>query len=100
MPQAVLNRDSTWIPIENPAIDHPLLLADRRTVSEADLVPTDQVMPDFVGEFLHPKFSAAQKWYSLSPQETDEMVLFSSFDGAVAGNMGGKSNISNSQCIY
>lgn len=85
----MLIKGSTWVPIEAPAIDFPLILGDRKTFAEEDFVPADQVMPEYVGELLYPRYSPQQVWYSLKDQQQHEMVLFSSYDSIISGNGGG-----------
>jgi hypothetical protein len=81
---------STWMPLENPAVDYPLILGDRTTFLEDDIIAADQILPDFLGEFAHPRYRDSQAWYWLNNQTPGEITLFSSFDSSVPGNIGGK----------
>lgn len=80
---------NTWMPLENPAVDYPLILGDRTTFLEDDIIAADQILPDFLGEFAHPRYKESQVWYWLNNQAPGEMTLFSSFDSNMSGNTGG-----------
>ena len=79
---------STWVPIDNPAIDVPIALGDLRSFRQEDLIAVDQVLPDFVGEFFHVQYHPEQRWFWLSEQTPDEMTLFLSYDSLYTGNSG------------
>jgi hypothetical protein len=76
------------MPLENPAFDNPLVLGDRRSIQQHDIIPADQILPDFLGEFAHPRYKD-QIWYWLDGQAPGEMTLFCSFDSNKPGNSGG-----------
>jgi hypothetical protein len=52
------------------------VLADRRTISKHDLIESDQVMSDKVNKTAYVYHRSDQKWYWLSHQSQDEVVLF------------------------
>jgi hypothetical protein len=49
---------STWRSLLPDVESQPLALCDSRSVGEADLVPTDQLRPDRIGEVYNLKYSS------------------------------------------
>ena len=47
--------------------DQPLALCDSRSVGENDLVPTDRLVPDRVGEVYYLKFNPKHRWFVSRP---------------------------------
>jgi hypothetical protein len=58
----------------------PLLLADRRSVSKHDLIEADQIWPDKVNQTDYIYHRQNHKWYWLSNQTPDEIVLFATWN--------------------
>ncbi|MEL6997415.1 MAG: CmcJ/NvfI family oxidoreductase [Pseudomonadota bacterium] len=71
---------NVWRPISGPVQRSPLALADASTVAEADLIATDQVFPDRVGEIYHLEQNPAQKWYYAPEMARDEVLLIKGWD--------------------
>jgi len=71
---------NVWRPIKGPVVDHPLGLLDFRTVSEDDLLPTDLIYPDRVGEIFNVKANPNHRWYYASKMEPNEVILLKCFD--------------------
>ncbi|KAF2855176.1 hypothetical protein T440DRAFT_415346 [Plenodomus tracheiphilus IPT5] len=65
-----------WRPIINPVTNWPLALCDGSTVSPTDLVPTDFITADYVGEMYNVVYRAKHEWYYLSRQRPEEVFLF------------------------
>jgi hypothetical protein len=76
---------NVWRPITGPVKRAPLALADASTVSFDDLVPTDQIFPDRIGEIYHLKHNPAQQWYYAPEMETDEVLLIKGWDSVDDG---------------
>ncbi|GGC49373.1 CmcJ/NvfI family oxidoreductase [Chelatococcus reniformis] len=74
-----------WRPIRGPVLDRPLAVADARSVAADDLVPTDLIYPDRVGETYSVKFNPAQAWFYVSAMQPDEVLLLKCYDSAVDG---------------
>lgn len=74
------------MPLQNSAIDRSLVLGDRTSFREDDIISADQILPDFLGEFAHPRYRADQIWYNI--QKPGEMTIFTSYDSDVPGNLG------------
>jgi hypothetical protein len=65
-----------WRPIlHEPLRDAPLAVCDSRTVDAADLVPSDLVYRDRVGETYSVKYNPAHRWYYVPQMRRDEALL-------------------------
>ena len=66
---------NVWRPLRGPVKDIPLAYADARTLSKSQLVPSDLIYEDRVGETFQVAFSDKHRFYYLSdmsPQEGEE----------------------------
>jgi len=63
----------------------PLALADASTVRREDLIATDQVFPDRVGEIYHLAHDPAQRWYYAPLMTPDEILLIKGWDSQTDG---------------
>ncbi len=65
-----------WRPIlDEPLRDAPLAVCDSRTVAAADLVPSDLVYRERVGETYSVKFNPAHRWFYAPQMRRDEALL-------------------------
>jgi hypothetical protein len=71
-----------WRPIGRKVEKWPLALVDARTLGEGDLVATDLVYRDRVGETYSLGFSAGQKWHYFPQLAPDEAILIKGYDSA------------------
>jgi hypothetical protein len=71
---------NVWRPIRGPVRRSPLALADASSVAPEDLVATDQVFPDRVGEIYHLAYDPAQRWYYAPEMTPDEVLLIKGYD--------------------
>ena len=71
---------NVWRPITGPVQRTPLAVADAASVKTEELVATDQVFPDRVGEIYTLAYGAAQRWYWAPQIERDEVILIKSWD--------------------
>ena len=71
---------NVWRPIRGPVQRSPLALADAASVRPADLIATDQVFPDRVGEIYHLAYDPAQRWYYAPEMTRDEVLLIKGWD--------------------
>ena len=74
-----------WRPIRGPVLDAPLAVADARSVSPEDLVPSDLVYPDRAGELYYARYNPAHRWFFLPAMQPDEVLLLKCFDSATDG---------------
>jgi hypothetical protein len=71
---------NVWRPIKGPVQRAPLAVADASSIAKDELVATDQVFPDRVGEIYHLAYGPRQKWYYASKMERDEVLLIAGWD--------------------
>ena len=71
---------NVWRPIRGPVQRSPLALADAMTVRPEDLIATDQVFPDRVGEIYHLAYDPDQRWYYAPEMTPDEVLLIKGWD--------------------
>ena len=71
---------NVWRPIRGPVRRAPLALADASTVRPDELIATDQVFPDRVGEIYHLAHARSQRWYFALSMTPDEVLLIKGWD--------------------
>jgi len=64
-----------WRPIRGPLRDAPLAVCDSRTVAADDLVPSDLVYRERVGETYSVRFNPAHRWFYAPEMRRDEVLL-------------------------
>jgi hypothetical protein len=65
-----------WRPIRRePLRDAPLAVCDSRTVDAADLVPSDLVYRERVGETYSVRYNPAHRWFYTPEMRRDEVLL-------------------------
>ena len=71
---------NVWRPIRGPVLRTPIALADAGSVRPAELIATDQVFPDRVGEIYQLAHDPDQRWYWAPRMERDEVLLIKGWD--------------------
>ncbi len=71
---------NVWRPIRGPVERSPLALADAASTRQEDLVATDQIFPDRVGEIYNVAHAPSQRWYYAPQMTADEVLLIKSWD--------------------
>ncbi len=71
---------NVWRPIRGPVQRSPLALADASSIRPEDLIATDQVFPNRVGEIYHLAYDPAQRWYYAPRMRADEVLLIKGWD--------------------
>lgn len=71
---------NVWRPIKGPVQRAPLAVADASSIGRDQLVATDQVFADRVGEIYHLVYGPKQKWYYASSMQRDEVLLIAGWD--------------------
>jgi hypothetical protein len=71
---------NVWRPIRGPVERSPLALADASSVQAEDLIATDQVFPDRVGEIYQLAHHPAQHWYYAPRMTPGEVLLIKGWD--------------------
>ena len=74
-----------WRPIKGPLRDAPLAVCDARTVDPADLVPSDLIYRDRVGETYSVTYNPAHRWYYVPEMRADEALLLKCCDSKTDG---------------
>jgi hypothetical protein len=74
-----------WRPIKGPLLDSPLAVCDARTVKPEDLVASDLVYPNRVGETYAVKFNPDHQWFYAPRMTVDEVLLLKCFDSKTDG---------------
>ncbi|KAJ5659282.1 hypothetical protein N7507_005733 [Penicillium longicatenatum] len=71
-----------WRPIGGPVEDDPITVCDGRTFDTSKLVETDMIRGDYNGTLMYPLYdpSHACRWYYMSRQDVEDVLLFKSFD--------------------
>ncbi|XPS69787.1 hypothetical protein M3J09_002039 [Ascochyta lentis] len=72
---------NVWKPINNPVEDCQLAICDASTVQHDKCIHGDFVVtPDYISQTNYAAPCEEQKWYWLSSQQTDEVILFKQHD--------------------
>ncbi len=69
-----------WRPIQGPVARSPLTLADASSVRQEELIETDQIFPDRIGEIYHLAHAPTQRWYYVPAMTDDEILLIKGWD--------------------
>lgn len=76
---------SIWKPLRGPVQSWPLALCDLRTLSRDDVITFDEVYSTAVLQSQQIVYNSSQKWYYVSNQQPNEVIVFKSMDTAVRG---------------
>lgn len=76
-----------WRPICVPAWDSPLAVCDPHSVTDDDLVASDLVFPNRIGETYALTFSPRHRWLYYPGMRTDEALLLKCYDSATDGTV-------------
>ncbi|KIM96915.1 hypothetical protein OIDMADRAFT_20682 [Oidiodendron maius Zn] len=71
---------NTWRTLVPVLEDRPLALCDSRSVDPEDLVATDRIIPDRVGEVYYLTYNPNHKWFWLEKQTPSEPFAFVMYD--------------------
>jgi hypothetical protein len=71
---------NVWRPIRGPIQDSPLAVSDASSIDNEDLVATDLVYPDRVGEIYYVKYNPEHKWFYAPAMRSDEVMLIKCYD--------------------
>ncbi len=71
---------NVWRAIRGPIESSPLALCDARSLGAEDIVPTDLVYRDRVGEILGFLYNPKHRWYYFPRLERDEAILLKCYD--------------------
>jgi hypothetical protein len=74
-----------WRPIRGPLLDSPLAVCDARTVNPGELVASDLVYPNRVGETYAVKYNPDHQWFYVPEMTVDEILLLKCYDSSTDG---------------
>ncbi len=74
-----------WRPIRGPLQDSPLAVCDARTVDLADLVPSDLIYRERVGETYSVTYNPAHEWYYVPEMRREQALLLKIADTKTDG---------------
>lgn len=74
-----------WRPIRGPLLDMPLAIADALTVKPEQLIPSDLVYQNRVGETYSVVYDAGHRWYYVPRMDADEVLLLKCYDSKTDG---------------
>ena len=74
-----------WRPIHGPLRDAPLAVCDASTVAAADLVPSDLVYRDRLGETYSVTYNPAHRWFYAPEMRAHEALLLKCCDTMTDG---------------
>jgi hypothetical protein len=74
-----------WRPIRGPLRDAPLAVCDAQSVAPDDLVPSDLVYQDRVGETYAVRYNPDHRWFYVPEMQADEALLLKCFDSETDG---------------
>jgi hypothetical protein len=74
-----------WRPVEVPVLRTPLAICDARSIESRDLIPSDLVYPDWLGETYAIAFNPHHRWYWYPEQTPTEATLLKVYDSAKDG---------------
>lgn len=79
---ALIDTNSLWRPISGPIEDHPIAVCDGRALDLHNLIETDMILGNYTGTLLYPQYrpNDTYKWYYMSRQDVEDVLLFKSFD--------------------
>ncbi|GIK02043.1 hypothetical protein Aspvir_006086 [Aspergillus viridinutans] len=78
---------NVWKPLRAPLRDWPLALCDYSTLDRSDLVQIDEVHVEGVLESHSVQYNPSQRWYYLSEQTVEEVLIFCSADSETGGEV-------------
>jgi hypothetical protein len=74
-----------WRPIRGPLRDAPLAVCDAQTVKAEQLIPSDLIYRDRVGETYSVTFDRQHRWFYVSEMKVDEARLLKCYDSKTDG---------------
>lgn len=74
-----------WRPIRGPVQDAPLAVCDAKSVAMADLMPSDLIYRDRIGETYSVTWNPAHRWFYLSAMTPQEVLLIKCYESKTDG---------------
>lgn len=77
---AAIMQINVWRPIRGPVERSPLALADAASIEAKNLIATEQIFPNRVGEIYHLAYAPEARWYYAPRMTPDEVFLIKGWD--------------------
>jgi hypothetical protein len=74
-----------WRPIRGPLRDAPLAVCDACSVAPEDLVPSDLIYPNRIGETYSVTYRPSHRWFYFPEMRADEALLLKCYDSKTDG---------------
>ncbi|KAF2476026.1 uncharacterized protein BDR25DRAFT_379689 [Lindgomyces ingoldianus] len=71
---------NVWKPLNGPIEDWPLAVCDGKTVKDENMIETDHIRRQYDGTTMYAQYSEGMKWYFMSQQQNDDVLLLKNFD--------------------
>ena len=71
---------NVWRPIVGPLQQYPLAFGDATNLAPEDIIATDLIYPDRVGEIYSIAHNPAQRWFYFPEMSRDEVALIKTYD--------------------
>lgn len=73
---------NAWRPLCDEVKSSPLTFAEPTSIYKKDLVATDQIFPDRIGEIYHVAYNKKQKWNWVPDMKRNEILLLKGWDSS------------------
>ncbi len=73
---------NAWRPLCEEVKSSPLTFADPTSICKKDLIATDQIFPDRIGEIYHVAYNKKQKWNWVPNMKRNEILLLKGWDSS------------------
>lgn len=74
-----------WRPLRGPLLDMPLAVADALSVRPEQLIPSELVYKDRIGETYSVTYHPAHRWHYVPRMQGDEVLLLKCYDSKTDG---------------
>jgi hypothetical protein len=76
---------NVWRPIKGPLLDAPLAVCDASSVDPEDLVPSDLIYPNRIGEIYSVSYRPSHRWFYFRQMRVEEALLLKCYDSKTDG---------------
>jgi hypothetical protein len=76
---------NVWRPIKGPLLDAPLAVCDASSVEPEDLIPSDLIYPNRIGEIYSVSYRPSHRWFYFREMRAEEALLLKCYDSKTDG---------------
>jgi hypothetical protein len=76
---------NVWRPIKGPLLDAPLAVCDAGSVDPEDLIPSDLIYPNRIGEIYSVSYRPSHRWFYFREMRAEEALLLKCYDSKTDG---------------